>query len=313
MTNNFEIIRTVKKGWTKQPNGILHDEKLTSDAKVVLYYLLSVSGDYHISEAGIASSIHISLERVKKAVKLLKSTGYINVSRVMNNNRLSGYNWTIADANGALHKGDFRKTENPTTENPTDGISDGRNFRRSENRLTENPPIYEYNEEYQQTNNERQKNEHTEWNESLHHQPDGEDAAVFPPSNSTVFTSQFSSVANAPSLSNKNNQPQAISQKEYLYQQFLKKYPKRPTGSEAAATKEAFFEIPDLENNFEMIMAGLDDWCNSVDWNKEGGRYITKPLNFITLKKWEEIPRTIKTEIDPGLLKFITVDMEEYL
>ena len=109
------------------------------------------------------------------------------------------------------------------------------------------------------------------------------------------------------------DRPITIEQLPQKAQQFLKKYPKKPTGMDAAATKQAFFDIPDLEDIFAEIMAGLDDWCNSVDWNKEGGRYITKPLNFITTRKWEEIPHTIKTEIDPGLARFMNSNMEDYI
>lgn len=308
---NFNHIKTVKRGWTKQPNAVLHDNSLTSDAKVVLYELLSISGNFHISELGIASSVNISLERVKKAVKLLKANGYIEVSKVITNSRLNGYNWTIADTNGALRKCDFRETENPTTENqsleiPSDGISDGRDFSRSESRQTENPSIYEYTERYEEQNNERRIDEQTELDKRLHHQEQAVVADATTPSaiNSPSFTAD----------SDKNsNQPEVITQREYMYQQFLKKYPKKPTGTDAAATKQAFFDIPDLENIFDTIMAGVDEWCNSVDWNKEGGRYITKPLNFITTQKWEEIPRVINTEIDPGLVRFMRGDLEDYL
>ena len=79
-----------------------------------------------------------------------------------------------------------------------------------------------------------------------------------------------------------------------------------------AATKQAFLETVSTEEDFTEIMVGLDAWCNSVDWAKEGGRYITKPLYFLTTRKWEEIPRTIKTEINQELLNFMHGVTEEY-
>lgn len=319
MRKNYHHIKQVKKGWTKLPNAIRHDEALTSDAKVIIEELLSVSGNFHISEAGIANSVHLSLERVKKAVKLLKATGYIEVSKVMNNSRLDGYNWTIADANGALRKGGFRETENPTTENPatenpTDGISGGRKIRRSETRQTENPSIYQTTEGFQLTNNQQTNNQLTEGDEQPHHQPDVEEEVFSPVPNKGFSLQESSSEANASPLSGKNsNQPEVLDQREYQFQQFLKKYPKKPTGTDMAATRQAFFEATALDGSFAEIMAALDEWCRSVDWTKEGGRYITKPLNFLTTRKWEELPRTINTEIDPELLKFMNVPTEVIL
>lgn len=309
---NYELNKFTKKGWTKQPNAILKDKDLTSDAKVVLYSLLSISGDYHISESGIASTVNLSLDRVKKAIKILKSTGYIEVSKVMHNYRLNGYIWKISDTNGTYRKCDFREMENPATENPatentSDGISSDRETQRPKTRLTENPSIYEYIEQNEQTNHEEQKIEHTEWDERPPHQPDVEEAEAktLPPYNLSSFT-ESSSVANAPSPANKNSsQAQVITQREFEFQQFLKKYPKKPTGTDMEATKQAFFEATDLDGSFAEIMAGLDAWCNSVDWTKEGGRYITKPLHFLTTRKWEEVPRTINTEIDPGFIEYL--------
>lgn len=318
MTNNYKIIRTVKKGWTKQPNAIIRDKNLTSDAYKVISFLLSVTGDYNISIKGISKTINLSESKVKRAVALLQRNGYLKIEKVKLG-KVFGCRWLISDAPGVY--GECTGGQSMDAR-PMDGQS---MYEKSMDGKSIDAPIYEYTDRYKQTNEKRIDEQQiaeeqipstsslpspTSAPQTIRSEEEANDSLPNP----TVFTPQFSSVANAPSLSNKNsNQPQPISQKEYLYQQFLKKYPKRPTGSEAAATKKAFFEIPDLENNFEMIMAGLDDWCNSVDWNKEGGRYITKPLNFITLRKWEEIPCTIKTEIDPGLLKFITVDMEEYL
>jgi hypothetical protein len=315
MAANYEIKKLIKKGWTKIPNSIRHDKNLTSDAKVVLEELLSVSGDYHISEAGISSSIHISLERVKKAVKLLKDTGYLDVLKQTNNSRFTGYVWKISDTPGALRKGDFRKTENPTLENPTlenpsDGISDGRNSQRSKTRQTENPSTYKYTERYQGQNNEEMNYQGQKGGQLLHHQPDVEDEAETLPKNSGNSSWESSSEAKASPLPNKTPIPSTqksgvMSQQEFEFQQFLKKYPKKPTGTDMAATKQAFFEATAIDGSYAEIMAGLDAWCGSVDWTKEGGRYITKPLYFLTTRKWEELPRSVNSKADQELLDFV--------
>lgn len=328
MSSNYHLIKNTTKGWTKQPNAVLHDEDLTSDAKVILYALLAVSGNFHITESGLASSLHLSLDRVKKAVKLLKSTGYIDVSKVMNNNRIAGYIWTIADTNDVLRKGDFRKLENPATENPADGISDGRNFSRSETHQTENLPIYEEPKGSEEPKGETPMDEQqrTEGRKGESSSSSPSPTAVNPQigleEDEAGLFSRFkdpdsgysSSEAKASPLPNKTpTQQGVITQRDYMYQQFLKKYPKKPAGKDLAATKQAFFDIPDLETIFGTIMASLDEWCNSVDWNKESGRYITSPLNFILTQKWEEIPRTVNAEIDPGILRFINTDVEDYI
>ena len=316
MAANYEMNKMTKKGWTKQPNAILKDKELTSDAKVVIYALLSVSGDFHISETGIANIVNLSLDRVKKAVKLLKSTGYIEVTKAMHNYRLNGYIWKISDTNGTYRKCDFREmenqaTENQASENPSDEISSDRETQRPKTRLTENPSTYEYTERYEHTNNQRRIDEHTEESERHHHQPDVDEEAFS--SFKKVSSWDSSSEAKASPLSsiNTGNGEQIISPKEYKFQQFLKKYPKKPYGTDLEATKQAFFNAVDSDESFAEIMAGLDAWCNSVDWTKENGRYITKPLFFLTTRKWEEIPRTINTEIDEELLRFMNPDFKK--
>lgn len=316
MATNYEMNKTTKRGWTKQPNAILNDKDLTSDAKVIIYALLSISGDYHISESGIASTVNISLDRVKKAIKLLKSTGYIEVTRVMNNHRLNGYMWKISDANGTYRKCDFREMENPATENPTDEISSDRETQRPKTRLTENLPTYKYTERYQETNNQEMNYQGQNENQLPHHQPDAVEEDVSPTPCSGNYSGESGSEAKASPLPNKSQGDggAVMPEREFEFQQFLKKYPKKPTGTDMESTRKAFFEATVVDGSFAEIMAGLADWCNSVDWNKENGRYITKPLNFLTTRKWEEVPRTINTEIDPGLWRFIRPrDVEDYI
>lgn len=293
MAANYEMNKTTKKGWTKQPNAILKDKDLTSDAKVIIYALLSISGDYHISESGIASTVNLSLGRVKKAIKLLKSTGYIEVTRVMNNHRLNGYMWKISDANGTYRKCNFRKMENPATENPTDGISSDREIQRPKTRLTENLPTYKYTEGYEQINNERRIDEQTELDERLHHQPDAVEEDVSPTPYSGNSSWESSSEAKASPLSSKTPTPSTqksgvMSQREFEFQQFLKKYPKSPLVREMEETRKAFFEATALDGSYAEIMAGLDAWCRSSEWSKDGGRWIKKPLNWLKERQWEK-------------------------
>jgi hypothetical protein len=144
----------------------------------------------------------------------------------------------------------------------------------------------------------------------LHHQPDVEDEAETLPKNSGNSSWESSSEAKASPLPNKTPIPSTqksgvMSQQEFEFQQFLKKYPKKPTGTDMAATKQAFFEATAIDGSYAEIMAGLDAWCESVDWTKENGRYITKPLHFLITRKWEEIPRSVNPKADQELLDFV--------
>lgn len=285
MPDNYVITRITQTGYTKQPNAILRDPELTSDAKVVIFFLLSLSNGFHLTTKSIISTIHLSKGRAERAIELLQKTGYISISKVKDGTKYGGYTWQIADVHGNFRNPVFRSTEIPEY-----GNSGVRDSESTEIQSTENGPIYE--------------------------QPIGEKLIVNNQRNEEPKNEQLnlsSSPTPSPIQTAGLEGSEVLSRKEYLFQQFLKKYPKKPTGSEFAATKKAFFEIPNLEYTFDSILAGLEEWCNSVDWNKEGGRYITKPLNFITTQKWEEIPRGINTEIDPGLAKFMNVPMEVYL
>lgn len=274
MQDNYEITGKPKSGCTYQPNAILRDPNLTSDAKTVIYFLLSLTKGFNLTNRSIAKTIHLSEPRVKRAIELLQKTGYLSIQKVRNGKLYSGYHWLISGFPNTYRKYTDELSINETS---IDGISI---HELSKDETSISAPTYEL------PIGELPINEKT--NREL---PIGESS-----SSPTPSPKQLQPIAG-------QEEAEVLSQKEFMYQQFLKKYPKKPTGTDAAATKKAFFEIPDLEHTFVDIMAGLDEWCNSVDWNKEGGRYITKPLNFITTQKWEEVPRGIKTEIDPGMLK----------
>lgn len=314
MPDNFKTIKSTKKGWTKQPNAILRDKDLTSDAKIVIFFLLSITKNYTISIRGISKTINLSESKVKRAVELLQKTGYLRIEKVRNGSLFGGYMWLISDISGTFRKFTGETSKNETSDN---GISKNEILRNetSEYETTVSATTYEL-----PIGEEPTMKEYVfegQMGEQLHHQEraEEEDAETLP-SNSPSFTStESSSEANASPLPSKTptGQPAVLDQREYQYQQFLKKYPKKPYGDDMAATREAFFEATALDGSFAEIMAGLDAWCNSVDWHKEGGRYITKPLYFLTTHKWEEIPRTINTEIDPELLKFMNVPTEVIL
>lgn len=277
MKKNYHHILNVKRGWTKIPNAIRHDEKLTSDAKVVIEELLAVSGDYHIHESGIASALNLSLVRVKKAIKLLKDTGYIQITYVKNGSRFGGCEWGISDTSSV-----FQQAENHTSGNRTTGNDENHSSNPSSSK-TELPEYgsseilstYQITERFNEQKNEELSDE-GQRNELLHHQPDaGVAVEVFPPTpnNHSSFT---------------DSGKQVISPMEYQFQQFLKKYPKAPLARELEETRKAFFDAVGLDGGFAVIMAGLDEWCRSTEWGKDNGRWIKKPMNWLKERQWEK-------------------------
>ena len=298
MNGNHLITRTIgpklNGGWTAQPDAVLKDVDLTSDAKVVILFLLSVSKDFHLNTRGIAKTVHLSESKVRRAVALLQITGYLKIEKVKLG-KVFGYMWLISDVPGTYGASTDGTSiyEQSMDGTSMDGTSMGANtYKLSNDKEPKDKRIKSIRTKVKtSTPTPSPKEEGDEVNENL--SLNGSSFIVYPSSGKNSSSAE------------------PISHKEYLYQQFLKKYPRKPT--RAAATKQAFFDIPDLEDIFAEIMAGLDAWCNSVQWNKNGGQYITNPFDFITLQKWEEIPRGINTEIDPGLAKFLNVPMEVYL
>lgn len=39
------------------------------------------------------------------------------------------------------------------------------------------------------------------------------------------------------------------------------------------------------------ILAGLDRWLDSIEWKKEGGRFIPRPAKWLSEQRWEEHPQ----------------------
>lgn len=272
MTKNYEKMLKTKRGWTKIPNAIRHDENLTSDAKVVIEELLSVSGDFHISESGIASSVHLSLERVKKAIRLLKSTGYIQLTPTKKGTQFIGYEWQISDIAGAFRKLNSQQSENPSTENPSDGKPADRKTRRPETQQLENPTTYQYTdrytERYQYTNNQKRIDEHTNVDEERENQVQSLSPYLFPDTKE-FFSGKGSSEATAsplqgekPGLGN-----QVLSQNDFAIEQAFNRFcDVYPNLGDKDLARAAFLAIPDISNLCHQI-------ANSVEWFEKSGKW----------------------------------------
>ena len=69
---------------------------------------------------------------------------------------------------------------------------------------------------------------------------------------------------------------------------FWEKFPNQVCMREAA---DAWKDICVNENTPAQILAGLDRWCNSLEWEKENGRYIPRPARWLSDLRWQEHPK----------------------
>lgn len=280
MKKNYEKNLKTKSGWTKIPNAIRHDEKLTSDAKVVIEELLSVSGDFQIYEAGIANALHLSLVRVKNAIKLLKSEGYIQLTKVKDGSHFGGWEWRISDTNGT-----FRTVENRTIGNRTVGnaINPNENSERSETELSEtlpvgNLPIYQITERFQTTN-------HQEMNfqgQKKYEETKGE-------------------VAHSPfSPTNKGNGNIISSGDVNTIQAFNKFCEIFPRLGDREAAQAAFFQIPDISKICWQIVQSVEWFENLKRWDDwqtgQKNKYCPQAAKFLKREDWQEYMRTGATK-----------------
>lgn len=96
MNSNFKIHGTVEKDFTKVPKAIIRDTSMSSDAKVILEFLIDLTGEFSINERGLSSLLGISLFKVGKAIGELEDAGYISKRMVMNKSRFAGWFWDVS-------------------------------------------------------------------------------------------------------------------------------------------------------------------------------------------------------------------------
>jgi len=96
MTDNFKIHGVITDNFTKVPKAVIRDKSISSDAKVILEFLIDLTGEFSINERGLSSILGISLYKVGKAINELETAGYISKRMVMDKNRFSGWFWDIS-------------------------------------------------------------------------------------------------------------------------------------------------------------------------------------------------------------------------
>ena len=108
------------------------------------------------------------------------------------------------------------------------------------------------------------------------------------------------SVANVANAINKNknqkqieNQNNNQSQKtDPLFERFWDAYPKH-VGKEEA--RNAFEMLHPDQEQVEKMIAAIEKWKGTRQWNEEGDRYIPNPANWLIGKRWkDELPKPAK-------------------
>ena len=140
MSNNFKIHGSVDKDFTKVPKSIIKDTSISVEARILLAFLIDLTGDFSINEHGLSTILGISVYRVGKAISELEDAGYIFKKRIMNKTQFAGWFWNISlvpifkSDNPYLDFSDmensdtsFSDMENSDTKNSVTSFSDMKN------------------------------------------------------------------------------------------------------------------------------------------------------------------------------------------
>lgn len=107
MKSNYSITRTntTYSGYGEIPITILVDPRLTTQARVVLIFILTLPyKGFSLTTSNIAHATHMTVQTVSRAVKLLKDTGYISIEPLRTQGKLyGGYFWHISDTAGTFN------------------------------------------------------------------------------------------------------------------------------------------------------------------------------------------------------------------
>lgn len=283
---------------------ILRDRRLTSEERDCLIMMLSNVDDWEFSYQGLATQLGIRRETVKARVQSLIEKGYVSVSYPLGENGkplpFAKGVWEIREE--PIRVG-FTGTTNPAH---TCTVYSDYSFGTSEQSLTSRHEDLDTTNPAQRItegiNREESRENHQdkdEYGENHHLPQEVEEADVSLPPYSGNSSCESSSEAKASPLSDKNSSgEQVISQREFEFQQFLKKYPKAPLVKDMEETRKAFFDAIALDDCFAEIMAGLGAWCRSGEWYRDNGRWIKKPLNWLKERQWEKanISETLSAE-----------------
>lgn len=79
--------------------------------------------------------------------------------------------------------------------------------------------------------------------------------------------------------------------KEKEFDRFWSAYPRHENKPKA---REAFMKIKPDEELLEKMIASIERWKNSAQWNEDGGKFIPHPSTWLNNQRWEDEPLTQK-------------------
>lgn len=263
--NNYKIHGSVEKDFTMVPKSIIRDTSISSEARIILEFLIDLTGDFNVNERGLTSILGISISKVKRAVIELEDAGYIQRQKSRNEaSQFIGWFWDISATPKFL-------SDNPTVENTDIGENRHRKNLPSEKPESENRPVgkptvgkstvYNIPKGYK-TNNPKPNEEKTNGDKT--------EGREFTPTLTPLIQSGESVIS-----SGEVNVNQA-------FNRFCEVYPNLGDRNTARA---AFFAIPDIDKICWQI-------ANSVEW-------------FMKTKRWDDWQTGQKNVVCPQATKFL--------
>ena len=278
MIDNYKIHGSVDKDFTKVPKAVIRDKALSTDARIILEFLIDLAGGFSINEAGLSTILGISEFKVKRAVVELEKAGYISRhrQRSMNSSKFGGWFWDISASpifRSDLPRVEIQPVENQLVENqPVENLNENQPVENqlSENQLVENQ-LYIKDRKDTRPINERLKEVKTE--------RENTEESVFTPALTPLNQSGESIIS-----SGEVNINQA-------FNRFCEVYPNLGDRNTARA---AFLAIPDISRLCWQI-------ANSVEW-------------FEKSKRWDDWQTGQKNVACPQAAKFLKRgDWQQYL
>lgn len=84
------------------------------------------------------------------------------------------------------------------------------------------------------------------------------------------------------------------------FQKFWELYPNKIGSDEACRQWISLVGSDITETSLPEIMAGLNRWLESDQWNRDDGRYISSPVKWLREKKWLDNPRAAEAHREPA-------------
>ena len=293
MTDNFKIYGAVEAPYTQVPKALIKDTSISCEARVILEFLIDLTGNFSVNEHGLSTILGITEYRVKRAVIELEAAGYIRRRRyrIMNGAKFGGWFWDISAY--PIFKSDLQRVDNQLVENQMSEIQPVENRfeiqpvenQLSENQLVENQPYIEDRKDTRPTDI-RLKEEKTEVEETEGREPTLELTPLYQAEEPIISSAELN-----------------INQ---AFNRFCEVYPSFRLDNEKKM-RAAFFAIPDIDKICWQIVNSVEWYLKSGKWDnwQTGQKNVSCPgaVRFLKERRWEAYLKsgatmTVKDRLD---------------